>query len=422
MAHDKATRSRASKNAAWLLFLHAANYIVPLIVLPFLVRTLGADNFGAFALSQAIVLYLIAVTDYGFSLTGVRSATHVLEAKEDLQRVVAAVTAAKLLLASVCLLIACGLALATPRFEGMLMIILGAFLAVLGRAISMDWVLQAAEQLHVVALVAIATKIGSLVMLLIFVSSSDDVVVAASIQGGSVLVQGICTAAICMQLLRLRPRTPPANEIWRMLREGFAVFSSRIAVNVYSASAVLVVGAFADNRVVGHFAAAERCARAVASAASPIVSAFYPNLLKRFANDFSGYRRDVVALLVVLGLGFGVVSALIALAAPPVAALLFGEDSGDIAQYLMFFAPLPFLVALGNVLGVCGLMVLRRDTQFSVALYTGAFVGIAAMLCLTYIDGPKGTAVGVLVAEATVIVALTAFYLKALGVRQGGGA
>ncbi|WP_155486587.1 oligosaccharide flippase family protein, partial [Vibrio campbellii] len=50
------------------VFVQLANYLSPLLVLPFLTRTFGPEGFGELALIFSIMAIFLIFTDYGFNI------------------------------------------------------------------------------------------------------------------------------------------------------------------------------------------------------------------------------------------------------------------------------------------------------------------------------------------------------------------
>ena len=66
-------RKRLFANMASLFTLQGANYLLPLIIVPYLVRVLGPENFGRVAFAQAFIQHFVVLTDYGFNLGSTRA-------------------------------------------------------------------------------------------------------------------------------------------------------------------------------------------------------------------------------------------------------------------------------------------------------------------------------------------------------------
>ncbi|MBK7298995.1 MAG: oligosaccharide flippase family protein [Moraxellaceae bacterium] len=67
-----------TKNVSALGVMQIANYVVPLLLLPFLARQLGIEAFGVVAITFASIQLVMVLTDYGFSL----SATYAISVTE----------------------------------------------------------------------------------------------------------------------------------------------------------------------------------------------------------------------------------------------------------------------------------------------------------------------------------------------------
>ena len=82
---------RHSRNAKGLMsnfvslsLLQVANYVFPLITLPYLTKVVGVENFGRIAFAQAVIVWFQAIVDYGFIYSSVRD---IARCREDIKRV-----------------------------------------------------------------------------------------------------------------------------------------------------------------------------------------------------------------------------------------------------------------------------------------------------------------------------------------------
>src|SRR5690348_11759554 len=106
------------ENMLSLLVLQGANYVLPLITLPYLVRVLGTAHYGLLVFAQAFAGYFVILTDFGFNLTATRQVAVHQDDPDQIRRIFCATMLAKLLLlllSAVCFAI---VVLIVPQFRG----------------------------------------------------------------------------------------------------------------------------------------------------------------------------------------------------------------------------------------------------------------------------------------------------------------
>ena len=78
------------KNFASLGLMQAINYLLPIILTPYLVVTIGISNVGIIATMTAFAAYFQLLIDYGFNLTATREIARNSSDNEYLSRITSA--------------------------------------------------------------------------------------------------------------------------------------------------------------------------------------------------------------------------------------------------------------------------------------------------------------------------------------------
>ena len=125
-----------------LTTLQGISYILPLVVLPYLIRVIGIEKFGLIAFAQALVQYFMILTDYGFSLSATRSIALIGEHKEKTSALFSSVMTVKLIFAAISFLILCTLLYFIPRFRAEWLIYVLSFGSVIGSTLFPVWFFQ----------------------------------------------------------------------------------------------------------------------------------------------------------------------------------------------------------------------------------------------------------------------------------------
>ena len=78
---------RVIKNFGYLVLTKGIDFILPLVLWPFLIKALGIETFGILSFVLAVSLYFGAFMQYGFNITAVRDVARVRGDRFKLSRI-----------------------------------------------------------------------------------------------------------------------------------------------------------------------------------------------------------------------------------------------------------------------------------------------------------------------------------------------
>lgn len=410
-------RRKLLDNVASLYLLQGTNYVVPLAVLPYLVRVLGIEVYGLIAFVQSFVQYFSVLTDYGFNFTATRSIAKNRTDCSEVAGIFCRVMAIKTVLALIAAAMLFSLTLLVERFRGDFAFFAIGFIAVVGNLLFPVWYFQGMEEMRYISILTGVSRLVTAAMLFVFVRSPRDGLLALSIQACGVLFSGVWGFWIVIRRVFPYASVPNSRELWISAREGWHLFVSTAAISLYTNTNVFLVGILAGNVEAGYFSAAEKLIRAATGMISPISQAIFPHISslasasrERALRFIEGSAKWLAGLTIIPSLAM-------LFFAGPIAELLFGiRAAAGAAPVIQWIAMLPFIVAISNVLGVQTMVTFGLDKQFSWILLSSGVVNILFAIPLILFFGAQGAGVALLITELLVTI-LMIYVLRARGIK-----
>ncbi|PWC52981.1 oligosaccharide flippase family protein [Azospirillum sp. TSO22-1] len=389
---------------------HAVNVLLPLLMIPYLARVLGAESLGLVAFSQSFGFYVTRIVEFGFDLSAARNIARHRDDPASLSDILGCVLTAKLILLAVAAT-AAGLAfLLIPAFHAHHAVFWSGFLWGLGQSLSMVWFFQGIERLWTVVAAEVTCKAAAAAATMLVVRQPEDGWLYLALHGAAALA----AAAIGLGLARRTtpPAVPSAAAVARTMREGFAMFLFRVSEGLYTVGAPFLLGLMAPPQVVGYFAGAERIARAAVRLTGPLGGAVFPHmshLARRSRSAAAATGRLTITLFAAVGL---MISLTLWLLAPVAVDLLLGPGFRPSVADLEILALLPVLSAVTQAIGFQWMVPLGLDRAFVVVAFSSGAAYMALASVLTPSFGDIGMATTVILAEAFCL-AVMALLLRA---------
>lgn len=393
---------RVFRNSSYLLCVHFGNYLVPLIVIFYLVKILGVESLGVYALCTAVAAYAQVVIDYGFSLTGCRA---VAQNKSDsffVSKTFWEILFSKFLVAGltifVCLSCFTWLALDLNLY-------FSAVLSAVFTSFTPIWFFQGLELFRGVAFLSFAGKVISCIPVLLWVRGAEDLYVVFYSQATfSFLVM----LAVYFYVYRkgFVSKVPFMSlEIRERLFEGWHIFSATLSAVVITNGGTLWLGACYPSSVVGVYASVERLVKAVTSLFVPLGQAIYPINSRAFGEGVSVGIRSVIRTGIFF-VAIGIVVAVAFFVSHSFFRDFFGYSTESVG-YFGLFAAWIILGVVNNVMGAQLLTAGGYSHVYAKCFYVVAMVFVVVAYFMIEAYAGEGAVYSLLVAEAFLLVLLT---------------
>jgi O-antigen/teichoic acid export membrane protein len=392
------SNTREIKDVFYLIALQGVNYVMPLIVYPYLMIVLGAEKFGYIGFSMSITQYLMLVVDFGFNFSATKQIAIYKNNPQKLQEIFWSTIFAKigLLIVSFALLLI--VSFGVPQFHIYRSTMFIFFIMVVGNTFSFVWYFQGLGKIRFVSIINVVSKMLILPLTFILVKSPDDFGIAAFIQAGVFIASSLISIGV-LKYHKDFPLwlSPTKNKILAEIKSSYPIFLSSVASSFYTALFAVILGFFSTPEEVGKYAAAEKIMRAFCYLIFvPVSQAFFPKIsalsqeAKPKAMKFVKRILYFVAVLMVMAF-------IILYFFSGYITNFFGDDYQGLDMLFKIMAVIPLLVALGGILGQLGLLAVGGEREKKKFQYVYFIAGVAALIIILLLV-PEYASVGASIA------------------------
>lgn len=164
---------RIIENFFSLSILNGLTFLLPLITLPFIVRIIGPEKYGIYAITLVVVQYINMISIYGFNYSGTRLISQNRNNLPMVGRFFSAIIVCRLVFALACLVLVFTASLFIPFLATERLSLLFAIGMVIGDVFVPTWFFQGMERMKFVTIVNVTSK-GLFTILIFFVIRKAD--------------------------------------------------------------------------------------------------------------------------------------------------------------------------------------------------------------------------------------------------------
>lgn len=389
--------------------LTVSTYLFPLLVYPYISRTLGLSNIGIVNFVDNIINYFLCISMMGIATVGVREIAAAREDKVQLSRTyisLLSLTAITTLVAIVALWIAMYTIPKLTPYQDLL------YVGIVKLAFNMflvEWFFAGMENFRYITIRSLIIKFFYVGSIFLFVREASDYKVYFVITVASVMVNAIVNIIYSRNLVTYSFRMIDMRPFVRT----FIVMGVYVLlINVYSSLNTVWLGFVTDTEEVGFFTTATKLHAIIMAVLASFTNILFPRMSHLLAENKEKefWEKIRIAFDAVCMFAFPTIVFMM-VAGPEVLHIFVGD--GFEGAYLPFriITPLVLIIGIEQIIVIQILMTMHKDNTVLKNCFYGALMSLIANVILTEKMGAPGSAVVWVIAECTILcLSLVAVY------------
>ncbi len=415
-ARPSASEQAVEKSPWWQFWRNAlpqygitfAQYLVPLMTLPYLTRVLGAETYGQIVLLTAFTGYLQLLVEFGYNLSAATTVSRCSEDTQALAKLRSSVTRGRLLLGAIGALAFVGIIAFSPIADGFTGLAFAYLISAILSALTPIYLFRGLELMPSLSMVLVASRLlfAALIFLLVH-SASDAMWIPIANSLGSIVV-----LSYSLWYFKQKLHLPSLSTDWRTTnrhaKASVPYFVDAVSSTAFGALTVLFISASGLTlEEVAIWAASYQIVAASQSMYSPIIASLLPRMAR--SHDWRLMRR----LLALLGPAILLACAVLFATAELVMRVMYGPEFSGGGIVLQALIPVLLLSFPALLLGAPTLGTMGKQASIASSTMIASVLFIASLGVLWALDGVTLVRVALL-RSAAELVLLT---VRALAVR-----
>ncbi len=291
----KFQESNVLRNFIYLFFNQFFNLIIPLLVFPFLLKTLGLELFGLYSLTYAGIIFCFMFCDYGFNFSGSK---YIAINKFDIKKrdiSFSTIISLKIVISILISTFWIIYVFLNTRFENNTLFGILFIGMIVGNSLNLQWFFQGIEQLGWFSATNSVIKLISNILILFVVKSAKDIYLIPLIYSLAFLLTGIINVLIAIYVVKVKFNFMTFHSHKLFLKEGFDNFVTISMTSLVFNGTIIILSFFEKSiLIIGAFSALDRIIKILVSIYVPYSTAIYPRNIANFQINSKKGKQSVI--------------------------------------------------------------------------------------------------------------------------------
>ncbi|MBT0607154.1 oligosaccharide flippase family protein [Aequorivita echinoideorum] len=358
-------KSTLFKNMSSLVLIQIANFVIPLLIVPYISRIIGIENYGKLEYARTLVLYFTVLIDYGFNLTATRQISIHREDKRKINQIVTNVYISKFILFLLSILIFCILLYFDEDLNKMSILLSVTFLINFGFFLFPLWFFQGLEKLATIAYINLAIKLIVVSGVIFLINESKDFWFYNLFLSLAQIIIGLVSIYILFTKYNYRFYKTNIKQVKAQFKDGFNVFLTTILVMFFVSYAFILLQKYGSDLEIGAYSTANKLVMTVqVLVLMPFSQAFFPFIAKAANENLNKFKKHIFKASKYIFFITFIIGIVTFVFAELIIKIIFGAEYLYATDTLKILAFLPTFTVLTNLFSYQGLLSLNKDGLF----------------------------------------------------------
>lgn len=403
------------KNYLYNILLNISKVIFPLITAPYVSRVLEPDGVGLFNFANTYANFFSLIAAIGIPYYGIREIAKIKDDIVEQTKFVSEMMSISVISTVICTLLLLLSLLLVPQLNDNYLVFLIASIVLYLTPLRIDWYFSGREEFGYITIRSLIVKAVSLVLLFVLVKTKDDLMIYVAL-----FAIGLVTNDVWNFVKLYKSGVHPyfTLSVKKHLKPLGLLFSSSIALYVYTVLDTLMLGFIRDYDEVGFYNSATHISKAMVPIVTSLAVVALPkvSLLKNEGNwdEIKVLMNKSFSIVGFLAypIAFGIIAV-----APVFVPLFFGNSFGGTILPLQIIILTVIVIGYNNLTGIQILLGFGYDKYFLYSILAGTVSNVVLNLILIPNFGAVGTAISAVSAEIVVLSVMLYYVYKYTPVR-----
>lgn len=402
-----------TKNSIYNVIYKSLNVVFPLVTSMYVSRVLLSDGVGRVASAKNLVTYFTLLAALGLPTYGTKKIAELRNEPNLLSKTFSELYLINLISTTICTICYFSIVLSVNTYKSDFMLYAIVGLQVVLNVFNIDWFYQGIEEYGYIMIRSLVVKIISFIFIIIFVRGQSDYLYYALASVLGIAFNYIMNVIHLRKIIRF---TFKGLNLKRHIKYLLILFSTGIAVEIYTLSDITMLTIMTDKNCVGYYSNAINGVKTIKEMIVAICAVFLPRLSFHYAQGEKETFRNLANKGIKILLFFSIPAAVgCFILADKMVLLLFGKGFVKAILTVRILAMSIITVGLSNYIGYQILIIIGKEKMMLYISSFGAVLNIVMNYFLISLLQHNGAATASMLTEVIVCCFYICAYNKYMG-------